>query len=92
MEKRYSIYEAKAHLSEVIRLVKKNYQITITERGQPVAVVTLYQKSLNDFDIHKNIKDLTDAGHIKRAKKHTIGSFKGRARPGGLKRFLESRE
>jgi len=92
MEKTYSIYEAKAHLSEVIRLVKRNYQITITERGKPVAVVVMYQQKSQQFDILENIKALKEAGHIKPAKKNSLGAFKGQARAGGLLRFLESRE
>ncbi|MBI4211722.1 MAG: type II toxin-antitoxin system prevent-host-death family antitoxin [Deltaproteobacteria bacterium] len=34
MEKTYSIYEAKAKLSEVLRLVKSGNEVTITERGE----------------------------------------------------------
>ena len=36
---RYSIYQAKARLSEVIRMVKARRRVVITERGVPVAEV-----------------------------------------------------
>lgn len=39
MGARYSIYEAKAKLSEIIRIVKKNRSVVITERGKEVARV-----------------------------------------------------
>jgi prevent-host-death family protein len=39
---KYSIYEAKARLSEVIRMVKARRRVTITERGMPVAEIIPY--------------------------------------------------
>jgi prevent-host-death family protein len=42
--KQYSIYEAKARFSEIIRKVKDRRRIIITERGRPVAEVIPYQQ------------------------------------------------
>jgi prevent-host-death family protein len=42
--KQYSIYEAKARFSEIIRKVKDRHRIIITERGRPVAEVIPYQQ------------------------------------------------
>lgn len=39
----YSIYEAKAKFSEVIRKVKHHTEIIVTERGKPVARVLPYK-------------------------------------------------
>jgi prevent-host-death family protein len=41
----YSIYEAKARLSEIIRQVKARRRVVITERGVPVAKVIPYTES-----------------------------------------------
>ncbi len=41
----FSIYEAKARLSELIRLVKSRRIVIITERGVPVARMVPYQRS-----------------------------------------------
>ena len=38
----YSVYEAKAKLSEILRAVKQKRRVTITERGIPVAEVVPY--------------------------------------------------
>ncbi len=42
MAETYSIYEAKARLSEIVRLVKSRREVVITERGVPVARVVPY--------------------------------------------------
>jgi prevent-host-death family protein len=42
MSQSYSIYEAKARLSEIIRIVKKRRRVVLTERGVPVAEVIPY--------------------------------------------------
>ena len=39
---KYSVYEAKARLSEVIRNVKARRRVVITERGVPVAEIIPY--------------------------------------------------
>jgi prevent-host-death family protein len=38
----YSIYEAKARLSEIIRMVKARRRVIISERGVPVAEIIPY--------------------------------------------------
>ena len=35
----YSIYEAKAHFSEIIRQVREGETVTVTRRGKPVAEI-----------------------------------------------------
>ncbi len=38
----YSSFEAKAHLSDILRQVEAGEQVTITRRGKPVAVIVSY--------------------------------------------------
>jgi prevent-host-death family protein len=45
MSRSYSIYEAKAKLSEILRLVKARRDVIITERGVPVARIVPFQQS-----------------------------------------------
>lgn len=35
----YSVAEAKAHLSEILRQVEAGEEVTITRRGQPIATI-----------------------------------------------------
>jgi prevent-host-death family protein len=39
----YSVYEAKARLSEVLRLVKARREVVITERGKPIARILPFE-------------------------------------------------
>jgi hypothetical protein len=89
MRKRYSTYEAKARLSELLDRVRKGDVVTITHRGQPVAEVRRVDAlagSLSDrLDALERSGILTGpAGR---------SAFKPLARKAGaLKRFLNSRE
>ena len=47
MKTKYSIYEAKTHLSEILRLVRQNRSVTITDRGKEVARVVPMVESSN---------------------------------------------
>ena len=86
----YSIYNAKTHLSEIIRQVKKNHSVIITERGREVARVVPAPASQSR---EERIRMLEQAGIV-------IPALSGKPsdirlisrRPGGLKRFLASRD
>ncbi len=89
MAKTYSIYEAKAKLSEIIRIVKKQQTVTITERGREVARVVPVTKSET---LEERIETLTQMGSIHK----NPGSHREIQPivhlPGTLKEFLDSRE
>jgi len=91
MEKQYSIYDAKAKLSEIIRLVKQNRRVTITERGEPVALVIMYNTE-EKFNSDERLKELEHNGILVRAKKNIFKTFKGVKKNGGLERFIASRD
>jgi prevent-host-death family protein len=88
MSRSYSVYEAKAKLSELLRQVKKGKHLVVTERGIPIAKVVPYAE---DESISDRIDDLKSAGMIGEAK-GGWKNLKGVSRPGGLNRFLESRD
>jgi len=90
MKLQYSIYEAKARLSEVIRTVKQQRHVVITERGVPVAkVVPVEPPAAN---LAERIRELESAGAIE-APRGGVEAIRTIAkRPGGLKRFLATRD
>jgi prevent-host-death family protein len=86
----YSIYEAKARLSEIVRRVKAKERIVITERGKPVAKLvpiehaTTFQARISELESAGALQ-LNDARRLAR-----IGPVA--RRPGALNRFLSERE
>ena len=86
----YSIYNAKTHLSEIIRQVKKNRSVVITERGHDVALVIPAPAKQSR---EERLKMLEQSGIIIPAMGAKPGDIRPIAqRPGGLKRFLASRD
>ena len=89
MRKRYSTYEAKARLSELLDRVRKGDVVTITHRGQPVAEVRRVDESSGSLS--DRLDDLERSGILTASAGKS--KFKPLARkPGALKRFLHSRE
>ena len=59
----YSVYETKARLSEVLRIVKTRREVVITERGKPIAKII----PINDEDtetIDERIERLIASGQL----------------------------
>ncbi len=83
----YSIYDAKARLSELLRQVKAGRNVTITERGKPIARVTPYRAPIG---IEDRLADLSTRGYARLADPGPLRTQK-RVR-GGLKRFLQDRD
>jgi prevent-host-death family protein len=89
MKARYSVYEAKTHLSEILRQVGQNRSVIITDRGREVARVvpmeekTSFEKRVEAFERSGVIQSNPDADPSK------IRPIK--RCPGALKRFLETR-
>jgi prevent-host-death family protein len=59
----YSIYKAKAHLSEVMRMVKARRRVVITERGVPIAEILPYAQN-KPQSLADRIAGLVKAGAI----------------------------
>ena len=87
MSEAYSIYEAKAHLSRLLKRVKEGREIIISERGTPIAKVVPIRK---ERSYEERIAYLTSIGAIQPARHKEIP--KGIRRLGGLERFLKERE
>lgn len=84
--KRYSIFEAKARLSELLRLVKQGVEVIVTERGAPIAKVLRFEP---EEGLVAKIASLKQQGIIwGRKSSHWPKSIKIK---GALQRFLQER-
>jgi prevent-host-death family protein len=89
MKNKYSVYEAKTHLSEILRQVRQNQSVVITDRGKEVARVVPMEDSSN---FEKRLVALKAAGIITSSPHADPSKIRPIARrPGALKRFLETR-
>lgn len=84
----YSIYEAKAKFSEVIRRVKKGESITITERGKPTALISYIEEKEQPSE---RIQRLIAEGALIPAKKRFKVQRTGINIKGAVERFLADR-
>jgi prevent-host-death family protein len=86
----YSLYDAKAKLSEIIRRVREGDTIAISYRGKPVAEIRPIAQRSQTTD--ERFAELTRRGVIvpsagRRGRLRPIAR-----RPGALKRFLRERD
>jgi prevent-host-death family protein len=89
---KYSIYEAKAKLSAIVRQVREGRSAIITVHGEPVAEIRPISDAPARESFEERIARLTAEGVIIPAKSNTR-EFKAIAhRPGALKRFLDDRD
>lgn len=90
MGRLYSLYQAKAKLSEILRRVREGDTIVISYRGEPVAEVRPVppqRESLED-----RIAALEARGVIAPEQPRTAERRPLARRPGALRRFLADRE
>lgn len=90
MPRTYSLYAAKARLSEIVRRVREGDIVTISYRGKPVAEIRPIPKGKQTLD--ERIRELEERGVIVR-----VATRRGKLRPiaqrpGALKRFLAERD
>lgn len=92
MRDEYSLYEAKAKLSALVRQVREGRSVIITVRGEPVAELRPISKGKQTFE--ERVAELTAKGEITPSKRMPGDpeTFRvGKRKPGALKRFLEDR-
>ncbi len=90
MKDTYSLYEAKARLSALVRQVRDGRRVVITVHGEPA--VELRAISPASPGINQRIADLRERGIISPATSPDLPAKVGRKRPGALKRFIASRD
>jgi prevent-host-death family protein len=88
MTKAYSVYEAKAKLSEILRLVKAGKEVIINERGHPVARVLPFMEVT---DLEERWQNFIANGQIQRATNKASFAIT-EMKKGALDTFLKERD
>ena len=89
MEVIYSIYEAKARFSEVIRQVREGRTVTVSYRGEPVAEISPIERQPVPT-LEQRLVDLERQGVLVRSQaRHPLRPVE--RREGALARFLAER-
>jgi prevent-host-death family protein len=86
----YSIYEAKAKFSELIRRVREGSTITVSHRGKPVAEIRPIKSK--KVSLQERIEQLERRGVLQRPQEPDVPLKAVDRRPGALKRFLDERD
>jgi prevent-host-death family protein len=90
MRRSYSLYEAKARLSAIIRQVREGQRVVVTVHGEPVAEIRpLAQDALT---IAERLDRLAEQGVLVRPADAPPALKAVVRRPGALARFLEERD
>ena len=92
MDKRFSVFDARARFSELIRTVMSIGPVVITQRGIPVIRMIPYEDE--EIDLLKRLEQLTKIGQAQaadRSPKDLPDPVESR-RSGALRRFLSERE
>ncbi len=97
MPKEYSIYDAKAQLSALVRQVRESGQtFVITVHGEPVAELRPFEPPLvRKQTLEERIAELTAQGSIVPSQRKPGEPFhfpRGQHVPGALQRFLDERD
>jgi prevent-host-death family protein len=86
----YSLYDAKAKLSALVRKVREGHNVTITLHGKPVAELRAVAKG--EGGLSARLEELEERGVIVPAVDPHAPLKAIAKRPGALKRFLEERD
>ena len=86
----YSLYEAKAKLSAIVRMVREGQPVIVTLNGEPV--VEIRAIAPRDQGLEGRMKELEERGVLVRQPKGPFGLRRIAKRPGALNRFLDDRD
>ena len=96
MPKKYSIYDAKAQLSALVRQVRETGQtFVITVHGEPVAELRPIEAPRPAQTLAERVAELEALGAIRPSTRKPGEKFSfpaGEPVPGGLQRFLDERD
>ena len=90
MTESYSIYDAKARFSEIMRKVRRNRRITVTCRGVPVAEIVPLR--ISPEPLEQRLDRLEREGTVEGCKGSAGGMRTLARKRGALARFLGERE
>ena len=86
----YSIYDAKARFSELIRTVREGRTVLVSYRGEPVAEIRPIQDTGDDLTRRLNM--LEGLGILVRESERADELRLIARKPGALQRFLDERD
>ena len=96
MAEHYSIYDAKAKLSALVRQVREGRSFVITVHGEPVAELRPIEQASRKQTLEERVAELTRRGVIKRSGRPAgeppdfpLGKIR---KLGALQRFLDERD
>ena len=87
----YSVYEAKARFSEVIRQVREGKTVTVSYRGEPVAEISPIDRQ-DEPTLDQRLRDLEKRGALVQTRTERQSLAPVVRRPGALARFLAERD
>ena len=90
MRNTYSLYEAKAKLSAIVRMVREGKTIVVTLHGEPV--VEMRPVESRSGGLEARMDDLADRGVLVRAESRRARPATVARKAGALKRFLADRD
>jgi len=90
MRDTYSLYEAKAKLSAIIRQVREGRRVLVTVHGEPVAEIRPVVREAND--LAARVEQLTERGVLVRGERGGRALRPVARKPGALERFLAERD
>jgi prevent-host-death family protein len=90
MRDTYSLYEAKAKLSAIIRQVREGRHVLVTVHGEPVAEIRPVAREAND--LAARLEQLTERGVLVRGERDERALRVVARKPGALERFLAERD
>jgi prevent-host-death family protein len=90
MRNTYSLYEAKAKLSAIVRMVREGHTVVVTLHGDPVVEIRPVES--HGDGIEARMDELADRGVLVRPESRRIRPGAVTRRPGALKRFLAERD
>lgn len=85
----YSMYEAKARFSEVIRQVREGKTVTVSHRGEPVAEIRAIRRRPQSLEAH--LDELERRKIVVPSSRPNAPPAARERRRGALKRFLDER-
>jgi prevent-host-death family protein len=95
MPDEYTLYDAKAKLSALVRQVREGRSIIITVHGKPAAELRAIDETARPQTLDDRLSELDSRRAIVRAKRKPRDAHAfpvGARKPGALKRFLETRD
>ncbi len=90
MENRYSVYDAKAHFSELIRRARNNERVIVTSHGKPVIELVPYRAqahTMAEIVASAEARGVLEAGTMPTASLQPVAHRKD-----ALAHFLQDRE